>query len=141
MCLSDTNFVYYSINIKRKVYWYYGIKNYRPKGKKWISSGSSPAMTSITVLTDRRICRRSDSVSVVLTNPPSLLAGTSTMIIMKDNTEQDNETVIVILDQMNQKSDIEKALLLDKTDGFYVFLNRRKIIDTWDTSLKSHFAL
>ena len=60
---------------------------------------------------------------------------------MKDNTEQDNETVIVILDQMNQKSDIEKALLLDKTDGFYVFLNRRKIIDTWDTSLKSHFAL
>ena len=80
-------------------------------------------------------------MSVVLTNPPSLLAGTSTMRIMKDNTEQDNETVIVILDQMNQKSDIEKALLLDKTDGFNVFLNRRKIIDTWDTSLKSHFAL
>ena len=141
MCLSDTNCVYYFININRKVYWYYGIKNYRPKRKTWISSGSSPAMTSITVLTDRRICRRSDSVSVVLTNPPSLLAGTSTMIIMKDNTEKDNETVIVILDQMNQKSDIEKALLLDKTDGFNVFLNRRKIIDTWDTSLKSHFAL
>ena len=80
-------------------------------------------------------------MSVVLTNPPSLLAGTSTMRIMKDNTEQDNETVIVILDQMNQKSDIEKALLLDKTDGFNVFLNRRKIIDTWDTSLKSNFAL
>ena len=56
--------------------------------------------------------------SIFFSNMLSLLTGASEMIIMSDNMEQENETVIAISCQKNQKADIEKALIIDETGNF-----------------------